>query len=584
MKGFFKYVWAGLLGSVLAMIIVGILLILIISGIASSGDDIAEIKEKTVLTLSFDKPVGDRSITKLNKTSFSIDKKNGIHDMLETLTDAENDDRIKGIFMDMSSVSAGMATSEELRNALLKFKQSGKFIIAHADYYTHKSYYLASVADKVYLTPEGELQLMGLSANIMMFKSLLEKIGVEPEIIRHGKFKSAVEPFMLDEISEANRLQTGRYIGSLWETMLKGISEQRGISVADLNKYADSLTISSAKAAKHYNLVDDLKYHDQVIDELKTLCETDEDADLETVSFSDYINSEKEGKESKKFTKDRIAVIYAVGSIVSGKGNDGEIGSETLAKAIRDARKDKNVKAIVLRINSPGGSALASEVMWRETVLAEQAKPLIVSMGDVAASGGYYIACNADTIVAQPNTITGSIGVFGLLFNTTGLMKKIGVNVSHVNTNAYSDLANPSRKMTDYERNIIQKGVEDVYGTFIKHVAEGRGMTTAQIDSIGQGRVWSGADAQAIGLVDVMGGLDDALEIAREKANLDNYRLKEYPEKNEMSKILENFASEVKADVLKEELGSAYIYYNRIKEVQKIKGIQARIPYYIDIE
>ncbi len=584
MKGFFKYVFAGLLGTLLAMIVVTVIAVVIIVAAVSSGEEDVELKEKTVLTVSLADPISDQSFAKPNFASFGIDKTEGLHALLQAIKEAETDPRIKGIYLDLTTVDAGMATVKEMRDALVEFKKTKKFIIAHADFYTHKSYYLATAADKIYLTPEGEVQFLGLSTQIIMFKSLLEKVGVEPEIIRHGKFKSAVEPFMLTEISESNRLQTSKYIGSLWQTMLTAVSETRGISVADLNKYADSITISSAKRAKDYKFVDDLKYFDEVQDELKTLTETGKDDDLETITLAEYINTEKEGQPEEKFTKDRIAVIYATGEIGMGEGDEESIGSESLAKAIREAREDKDVKAIVLRINSPGGSALASEVIWRETVLAKKAKPLIVSMGDVAASGGYYIACQADTIVAQPNTITGSIGVFGLMFGATKLMTTVGINVSNVNTNTHSDLGNPSRKMQDYERKVIQTGVEEIYGTFITHVAEGRGMTTAQIDSIGQGRVWAGTDALNIGLVDVLGGLNDAIAIAKEKAKLKEYRIKEYPEKDEVSKIIETMMSDTKTDVIKSELGDSYKYYQYLKNVQNMEGVQARIPYFLEIQ
>ncbi len=584
MKGFLKYVFAGLIGSLIAMFVAALILVIIIASAVSSGEELVEVKEKTVLTVNFSDAIADQSSAKPNFMSMGIEKREGLYGIMQAIKDAETDPRIKGIFLNLNELDAGMATVKELRDALLNFKKTKKFIVAHADLYSHKSYYLATVADKIYLTPEGEVQFLGLSSQIIMFKNLLQKIGVEPEIIRHGKFKSAVEPFMLDQISEANRLQTNKYVGALWNSILTAVSETRGVSKEDLNRYADSITISSAKAAMTHKLVDELKYYDQVLEELKTLTETPEDEDLETVTLAQYILTEKEGKPKETFTKDRIAVIYATGEIGMGKGDEESIGSETLAEAIREARLDDDIKAIVLRINSPGGSALASEIIWRETVLAKKEKPFIVSMGDVAASGGYYIACQADTIVAQPNTITGSIGVFGLMFNAVNLMNTVGINVSNVNTNSHSDLGNPSRKMSDFERNTIQKGVVDIYTTFITHVAEGRGKTTAEIDSIGQGRVWAGSDALEIGLVDVLGGLNDAIAIAKKKAKLENYRIKEYPEKDEVSKILESLMSDAKVNVIKEELGEAYPYYHYLQTVKKMDGIQARLPYFIEIE
>ncbi len=578
--------FAGMFGTFLALSIIAILTfgVLMFMVFKASKDINTEVKEKTILHIKFDDPITDRTMAKPNIMAFSVDTKNGLKKIINAIKKAKTDKKIKGIYLDLTTVDAGLATIEELRNTFADFKTSGKFIVTHADYFTHKSYYLASVADKLYLTPEGEIQFTGLSAQIMLYKSLLEKIGIEPEIIRHGKFKSAVEPFMLNEISNANREQTKTYMSSIWETMLLGISESRGIETDKLNMYADSLRINSAKKCVEYNFADSLLYADQVIEELKKLVGIENKDKLNLIELKNYAGETDDIDFELEITGNKIAVIYATGQIMPGEGDDEKIGSETLSKAIRKARKDTTIKAIVLRINSPGGSALASEVIWRETVLAQKVKPLIVSMGNVAASGGYYIACSADTIVAQPNTITGSIGVFGLMFNGKKLLNDIGVNISTVNTNKYADIMSPLRKMTSYERNIIQTGVEDIYDTFIGHVAEGRGMTKAEIDSIGQGRVWSGKNAKEIGLVDVFGGLETAITIASEKAGLTDYKIIDYPEKDEFDKLFEDFASNIKASVMEEELGVGYKYYKRFKSVKNIKGIQAGMPYFIDIE
>ncbi len=586
MKGFFNHVLASMLGTFLVLVFLVIINVIIIVGMISSlgslSGENAEVLNNSILQLDFKNAVADRSMVKPNMSSFKLEKRLSLRSVIEIIKDAKDDDKIKGIYLDLSGLQIGIASVEEIRNALKDFKTSGKFILAHAEYYSHKSYYLASVADKLYLTPEGAVQFMGLTAQIMFYKSMLEKIGLEPEIIRHGKFKSAVEPFMLNEISDANREQTLKYIGSIWNSILKGISEERGVSIDLLNTYADSVLIRNDKTAKELNLVDDLKYKDEVLAELKDLSGSGEEIKL--VSLMKYINSEKDLDAILNPKEENIAIVYAEGAIVNGSGDEEEIGSETLSAAIREAREDESVKAIVLRINSPGGSALASEVIWRETVLAKQTKPFYVSMGNVAASGGYYIACQADTIVAQPNTITGSIGVFGLLFNAKKLMNNIGVNINAVNTNKYSDLGSPARKMTQFERGIIQKSVEDVYSTFITHVAEGRKMDVSDIDEIGQGRVWSGEDAKEIGLVDVMGGLETAIGFAAKKAGLTEYGIKTYPEKDKMTMILEGMMTDVKSSFIEEELGESYIYYKRIKNVTKIKGIQTRMPYYLEIE
>ncbi len=586
MKGFFNYVLASMLGTFLVIIIIFLINLIIIIGLVSSFGSLSgkeiEIEKNSILHLDFKNVVADRSSAKPNFASFEIEKTLSLKSVTESIIKAKNDNRIKGIFLDLSVLQIGTASVEEIRNALKDFKSSNKFIIAHADFYTHKSYYLASVADKVYLTPEGVLQFTGLSAQIIFFKSLLEKIGVEPVIIRHGKFKSAVEPFMYDDISDANREQTARYVNSIWSTILQEIELARSIPTTILNNYADSLLIRNDKAALKYKLVDKLLYKDEVFDELTGLSGAET---LNLVSLIDYFSSANDINDLIKSFETNIAVIYAEGSINSGKGSENEIGSETLSESIRQARQDSTVKAIVLRVNSPGGSSLASEVIWRECVLAKKEKPFFVSMGDVAASGGYYISCMADTIVAQQNTLTGSIGVFGLLFNTKKLMTDVGINVRAINSNTYSDIGNPAREMTAFEKNMIQLTVEDVYDTFITHVSEGRNLSKEKIDSIGQGRIWTGADAKKIGLVDVIGGLQTTIDLAAKKAKLTEYGIKTYPEKDKLTMIIEGLFSNTKSYIVKEALGeTAYSYFLKIKELRKVNGIQARIPFYIDIE
>jgi len=586
MKGFFNYVLASMLGTFLVIIIIFLINLIIIIGLVSSFGSLSgkeiEIEKNSILHLDFKNVVADRSSAKPNFASFEIEKTLSLKSVTESIIKAKNDTRIKGIFLDLSVLQIGTASVEEIRNALKDFKSSNKFIIAHADFYTHKSYYLASVADKVYLTPEGVLQFTGLSAQIIFFKSLLEKIGVEPVIIRHGKFKSAVEPFMYDDISDANREQTARYVNSIWSTILQEIELARSIPTTILNNYADSLLIRNDKAALKYKLVDKLLYKDEVFDELTGLSGAET---LNLVSLIDYFSSANDINDLIKSFETNIAVIYAEGSINSGKGSENEIGSETLSESIRQARQDSTVKAIVLRVNSPGGSSLASEVIWRECVLAKKEKPFFVSMGDVAASGGYYISCMADTIVAQQNTLTGSIGVFGLLFNTKKLMTDVGINVRAINSNTYSDIGNPAREMTAFEKNMIQLTVEDVYDTFITHVSEGRNLSKEKIDSIGQGRIWTGADAKKIGLVDVIGGLQTTIDLAAKKAKLTEYGIKTYPEKDKLTMIIEGLFSDTKSYIVKEALGeTAYSYFLKIKELRKVNGIQARIPFYIDIE
>ncbi len=588
MKGFFNHVLASMLGTFLILIFIIIINIVVFVGILSSSgafsDKKVTVSENSVLSLTLKNKIADKFSVKPDFSSMKLKKTLSLKEITDAIEKAKDDPKIKGIYLDFSMLNMGIASTEEIRNTLKDFKSTGKFILAHSDFYTHKSYYLASVADEIYLTPGGGIQFTGLSAQLLFFKSLLKKIGIEPEIIRHGKFKSAVEPFMSDKISDANKEQTQKYLSSLWNTMLNGIHNQRNISVEDLNTYADELSVTGAQTALQFNFVDGLKYEDQIIDELKNKMGIKPDENLNKISLEDYINANKKTEDLLNKKAENIAIIYAEGEIVDGEGTDDQIGSETLAKAIRDAREDKSVKAIVLRINSPGGSALASEVIWRETVLAEQVKPLIVSMGDVAASGGYYIACRADTIVAEPNTITGSIGVFGLLFNAKDLLKNVGITINTVNTNTYSDMGNPGRKMSDYEHQKIKQSIEEIYSTFITHVGEGRHISTDSVDAIGQGRVWSGEDALNIGLVDILGGLNTAVDIAVEKAGLTSYGIKYYPEKDKFSVILETILSDTKSSLIKSELGETYSYYENLQKVKNISGIQTRIPYFINIK
>ena len=583
LKKFMGNVLAGMLGSFMAFGLMLAFCFFIITGIVMSlAQDKELVYEDAVLRLSFDTPISEQSSVQPDMIKFSLKSTLGLKAITDAIKSAKEDDQIRGIYLDLASLQAGFASVQELRNALIDFKKSEKFIVAHADSYTHGTYYLASVADELYLTPEGSLEFSGLSADIVFFKSMLAKIGIEPVVIRHGKFKSAVEPFLQDEISEANEKQTRKYVQSLWNTLIEGISEQRDISVEQLNEMADKLSIRNSATAKSFGLVDELKYKDEVFASLKTQLELDEDEKITFVELGAYAKNNKSPLlELEK--KPEIALIYAEGDIHMGKSTQGVVGSDTLAKAIRTARENDDVKAIVLRVNSPGGSALASEVIWREASLAQKVKPLIVSFGNVAASGGYYIACAADEIVAEPNTITGSIGVFGLMFNAEELMTTLGMNTHTVKSNTYSDIMNPTRKMTVDERAIIQTSVEEVYDTFISHVAEGRKMEKSAVDAIAQGRVWTGIDAKEIGLVDTIGGLNTSLVSAAKKAKLTDYSIVTYPAKDEYERMIKELLGEVKASVIEEELGSSSPIYQRFKKVQRLKGVQVRLPFFLEV-
>ena len=588
MKQFFKFMFASMLGFFLTFVLIMILFIgIMASAISFAGEDSVTIPEKTILVLNFDEPVNDRSpsnpFTGFDFANFKTNKNIGLNEVLHLLKKAADDSKISGILLDLDQLQAGSATTEEIRNGLIDFKKSGKFIYSYSEGYSQKAYFLASVSDKIFLNPTGSLDFKGLAGQVMFLKGLLNKLEIEPQIIRHGKFKSAVEPLILDKMSAANRGQTLSFISSMWNQMLKGISESRKISVKQLTAIADSLKIGDPKDALALKLVDKLAYKDEVIDELMTKTGAKENKDLSLITLGKYSNSPDNESSG---SRDKIAVIYALGSIGGGEGDDQTIGSEKISKTIRKARLDKNVKAIVLRVNSPGGSALASDVIWREMVLAKQAKPVVVSMGDVAASGGYYIACAASKIIASPNTITGSIGVFGIVPNMQKFFNnKLGITFDEVKTNAYADYISGTRPMTEMERKFLTRDIEKIYSTFIGHVAQGRGMTVAQIDSIGQGRVWSGADAKRIGLIDDFGGLNFAIETAAKLAKLSKYRITELPEqKDPFTMIMEEIGKDNSSRILKSELGENYAYLNYIREIAQMKGVQARLPFQISIE
>ena len=589
MKQFFKFMFASMVGFVLSMIVMFFILLGIISGMMLSLKDEGSvtISDNSILEVSFENPIEERSsnnpFENLNFNGINPNRTPGLNDILKSVSKAKSDSRIKGILLNLTSIQSGMATTEEIRNAFLDYKKSGKFIYAYSESYTQGAYYLASVADKIYLYPEGDVDFRGLHADLMFFKGTLEKLEIQPEIIRHGKFKSAVEPFMYDKMSDENREQVSTFLNSIWNNILNGISASRNIPVEELQKIADNAEGRNAENALSLHLVDKLSYYDQVLSDLKKKTDQGEKEKIKFVSLKKYVRAYVKGDD---YSAKKIAVVYASGDIVSGEGNEDQIGSDKIAEALRKARLDSSVKAIVFRINSPGGSALASDVIWRETVLAQKTKPLIVSMGDYAASGGYYIACAADTIVARPNTITGSIGVFGLLFNTQNMFKnKLGITFDSVKTGRYADIGSMNRPMKENEREIIQGEVEKVYDTFISHVAIGREMTKENVDNIGQGRVWSGVDAKRLGLVDVLGGINDAISIAAKKANLTTYRTIALPEQKEFfEKLVEDLNAEAKVYFAKQQLGESYLYLQTFNDLAKQKGIIAKIPFLMKIE
>lgn len=584
MKQFFKFTFASMLGFLLASFVMLLIFFGIIASIASfSKKEVVAVPEKTILVMNLNQEINDRSsdnpFSYMNFGTGNSSKPLGLNDIVTNLKKAANDANINGIFLELTDIPAGQATVEEIRNSLIEFKKSGKFIVAYSEVYTQKSYYLASVADKIYLNPAGDMEFKGLVGQVMFFKGLLDKIDVEAQVIRHGKFKSAVEPFIMDKMSPASKEQTLTFISGMWNHMLDGISASRKISVAELTEIADQYKLQSASDALKLKMVDKLLYKDEVLDELKTRVKVDKVKDMSLMRLGKYVNAPNNDKTT---AKDKIAVIYASGSIISGEGNEDNIGSERISKAIRKARMDEKVKAVVLRVNSPGGSALASDVIWREMVLTKKIKPVVVSMGDVAASGGYYISCAANKIFAYPNTITGSIGVFGIIPNMKEMFNKnLGITFDEVKTNPYADYIPTTRPMSDAERQIITRDIEDIYSTFIQHVADGRKLTVAQVDSIGQGRVWSGVDAKRIGLIDEFGGLQDAIAEAAKLAKLKEYRKWELPEqKDPFEQIMETINGENSSKIfLKKELGQAYPYFQYLSQISKMEGIQALMPF-----
>ncbi len=580
---------ASMAGFFLSMIVLFLLMLFLLSGLimSVSSDKDVVIKNNSVLEIRLDKPIKERAgknpFGKIDFGSLSAEKELGLDDILKSIDKASGDDRIRGIFLNLTSVQAGIASMKEVRDALIKFKTtSHKFIYAYSESYTQGSYYLASIADSIWMHPEGDIDFRGLGAGLMFLKGTMDKLEIEPEIIRHGKFKSAVEPFLYDKMSPENREQTSTFLHSIWNNLLEDISKSRNISVSELQSIADELKARDPEEALKLKMVDRLVYYDEVLATLKTKTGKTQKQNITSVELGKYIKSVV---KVDTYTASKIAVIYASGDIVSGDGNDDQIGSSSLAAAIRKARTDTSIKAIVLRVNSPGGSALASDVIWRETKLAKATKPLIVSMGDYAASGGYYISCLADTIVAQANTITGSIGVFGLMFNAQKMLKnKLGITFDTVKTGKHGDFPALYRPMSSDETAMLQKDVERVYDTFLSHVAEGRKMDKAQVDSIGQGRVWSGTDAKRLGLVDVIGGINDAIRLASIKANLRTYRIVTLPEQKEfLDKVFEDLNSEASVYFAKRQLGVGYTYFEGIQSLLQEQGVIARLPFIFEI-
>ena len=527
---FLKVVLAAFIGTLIALLINFFIKVGVISSMISSftkseaKETAATVKPNSVLYMKLNYEIPDRStddgFPSFDFNSLETVESTGMNVILRNIDNAKTDPNIKGIYLDLSSIPTSTATLQEIRDKLIEFKESGKFIVSYAETYSQSAYYIASIADKVYLNPEGALDLHGMASQVMFYKHLLDKLDIEMQIVRgpNNRFNSAVEPYFLDKMSEANREQMDKLLGSVWGQILTGISTSRNISVEQLNNIADSLTtIFDAEKAMQYGLVDNLYYKDQMLDELKTL--TGSTKGVNAVGNEKYAKSYKD----KNASKNEVAIIYASGQIFDGKGSEANIYSENLSKTIRKAREDNSVKAIVLRVNSPGGSAVASAIIGRELDLTKEVKPVIVSMGNYAASGGYWISANADYIFADPTTLTGSIGVFGTFPNAQGFLNdKIGLTFDVVKTNENADFGNFTQPLTAYQYGKLQENVVKTYDQFTKRVAEGRNLRQTYVDSIGQGRVWAGVDAIELGLVDQLGNLEDAIAYAAEKADIAN--------------------------------------------------------------
>lgn len=588
MKAFFKYVLATITGILIFSVLMFFIMIGIIGAMVSSVGSKSETvtPSNAVLLINLDHTITEKTepnpFENLDLPGYSVARSLGLNDMVSRIKAAKDDGNIKGIYLNVSGVNAGFPTAKAIREAILDFKTSGKFVVAFSDVMSQKGYYINSAADEIYLNPQGSLDFRGLATSVMFFKEAMDKLGVDMQILKVGTYKSAVEPFMMNSMSEANKEQVNSYLGSIYDTFLSDISASKKLSVDSLRGIANGYLIREPEDAKKYGFVNNLLYKDEVFAKIRAKLGIDEKKDIPYVSILDYTNKPSAGEAGG----DRIAVLYAYGEIIDGEGMDGQIGGDKLSRELRELRLDDKVKAVVLRVNSPGGSALASENIWREVDLTKKVKPVIVSMGDYAASGGYYISAAADSIFADPTTLTGSIGVFGMIPNFQRLFnEKLGVHFDAVKTAKFADMdVDMDRPLTEEEKTIIQGGVNKIYQVFMKRVADGRKLDVAYVDSIGQGRVWTGKQAVDLKLVDRIATLDEAVKAAAKKAKLDNYRVSEYPRmKDPFSSILSTSKEKIKLWMLEDELGDYVKYYSELKKVSKQSGIQARIPYLVEI-
>ncbi len=553
-----------------------------------SGKETVVVDENTVLKLNLNQEIKETSEENPFEglplpEEFTQMQSTGLNDIKEALEKAAKDANIKGVVLESSNPNCGYATAQEIREAILEFKKSGKFVFVYGEYFSEKGYFMASVADRIFLNVGGMIELNGLSSEVIFFKNALEKIGIKPLVFRVGTYKSAVEPFLTDRMSEENRLQITQYLNGIYDFYLKEVAQTRQIPFEELKNISAKMLVKTAEDALKYKLVTDTVYQDGFEEALKKQIGIETKEKIKYLSVSKYQKVESEDEET--LPSDRIAVIVAEGEITSGKSTESTAGSETIAEELKKARLNDKIKAVVFRINSPGGSLIASDVMWREVQLLKKTKPVIASMSDLAASGGYYLAMGCDTIVAQPNTITGSIGIFGLLFNAQNLMTdKIGLSFDRVSTGEFSDLGNPTRQMNEAEQAMIQTMIEKGYAQFTQKAAEGRKMPLDSLLKIAGGRVWTGEQAKQNGLVDVLGNLQTAIDMAAKKAKLEKYQVKYYPQEKDFFQKLAEMQSRLEQKSIQEKLGAWYPTYLKFTQIKHWQGLQARLPYEVAFE
>ena len=588
MKTFLKMLLATIVGGFLLLFI----LFIVLAGIASMAEPKIVVKDNSILRLDINSVIHDRAdnnpLASFDPFTGASEQPLGLNEILASLKSAKDDPKKIGVYLDGGIPLTGNATLKEIRDGLLDFRQSGKFVYHYSEILTQKGYYLASAADSVLLNPEGFFEWKGLSASVTYLKEAMDKLGLKPEVLRAtgNKFKSAVEPYIRQDMSEENRMQLSTLLNSVWSDYTSDISASRNLSTEKLDQMANEHAIIDPKLAAENGLIHATVYEDEIMRVLMDKSGTDKVEDIPFIGIHTYAQSANLSNDAG-YNADRIAVVIAQGDIVSGMGNEYSIGSERIAEALRKVRTNDKVKAVVLRVNSPGGSALASEVIWREVDLLRKVKPVVASMGDLAASGGYYISCFADTIIAQPNTITGSIGAFGLFFTGQELLNdKLGVNIETVPTHQYSDLGTFDRALSEGERALLIASVDKIYQTFKERVAEGRGLDVAFVDSIGQGRVWSGRDALDLGLVDMLGGLDTAISVARKMAGIEGeYRVVEYPElEDPIMRLLKDITGNYEERAIRSRLGELARYFDLAQKAQQMQGLQTRLSYDIQID